>query len=245
MSTLNGGPGNIITDGLIFYIDAANYSSYTSGSTVWTDLTAGNINGILTGSTLPTYTTNGKGSFFFTGSAYSQAFFGNPISLVPGVSMSVFLWINQAPNGLTQAWSSFCAPRGSLTVTSPSATGWRIATNTSNILRIQFFSGSNNSGIMNLIGGIITSGSWQYIGFTLAGTIGRSYLNGIQAAIQDSSPSITDMTNSGSLVVGYENNGLNQFPASGSVALMQIYNRTLTAAEVLQNYNAQKTRFGL
>ena len=32
---------------------------------------------------------------------------------------------------------------------------------------------------------------------------------------------------------------------NGNVAVTQIYNRALTAAEVLQNYNAQKGRFGL
>jgi hypothetical protein len=31
----------------------------------------------------------------------------------------------------------------------------------------------------------------------------------------------------------------------GNVAIVQIYNRALTAAEVLQNYNATKSRFGL
>jgi hypothetical protein len=32
---------------------------------------------------------------------------------------------------------------------------------------------------------------------------------------------------------------------SGNVAIARIYNRALTAAEVLQNYNALKSRFGL
>jgi hypothetical protein len=31
----------------------------------------------------------------------------------------------------------------------------------------------------------------------------------------------------------------------GNIALVQIYNRTLTAQEVLQNYNATKGRYGL
>jgi hypothetical protein len=32
---------------------------------------------------------------------------------------------------------------------------------------------------------------------------------------------------------------------NGSIGLAIIYNRALTAAEILQNYNAVKTRFGL
>jgi hypothetical protein len=31
----------------------------------------------------------------------------------------------------------------------------------------------------------------------------------------------------------------------GYIALVQVYNRALSATDVLQNYNAQKTRFGL
>jgi hypothetical protein len=47
MSTLNGGPGNIVTNGLVLYLDAANYLSYTSGSTVWRDLSSSNLSGSL------------------------------------------------------------------------------------------------------------------------------------------------------------------------------------------------------
>ena len=32
---------------------------------------------------------------------------------------------------------------------------------------------------------------------------------------------------------------------NGNLAIARVYNRALTAAEVLQNYNAQKGRFGL
>jgi hypothetical protein len=32
---------------------------------------------------------------------------------------------------------------------------------------------------------------------------------------------------------------------SGSMAIAQVYNRALSATEILQNYNEQKSRFGL
>jgi hypothetical protein len=47
-------------------------------------------------------------------------------------------------------------------------------------------------------------------------------------------------------IIGVDANtssGLN--PMTGNIASVQIYNRALTAQEVLQNYNAQKGRFGL
>ena len=41
MSTLSGGP-NIVTNGLVLYLDAANVKSYVSGSTTWRDLSNNN-----------------------------------------------------------------------------------------------------------------------------------------------------------------------------------------------------------
>jgi len=38
---------------------------------------------------------------------------------------------------------------------------------------------------------------------------------------------------------------VNDYPFSGQIAITRIYNKALTAAEVLQNYNALKGRFGL
>ena len=65
MSTLNGGPGNIVTNGLVLYLDAANYLSYTSGSTVWRDLSSSNNSGSLING--PTFSSGNAGSIVFDG----------------------------------------------------------------------------------------------------------------------------------------------------------------------------------
>ena len=65
MSTLNGGPGNIVTNGLVLYLDAANYLSYTSGSTTWRDLSSSNNSGTLTNG--PTFSSANGGSIVFDG----------------------------------------------------------------------------------------------------------------------------------------------------------------------------------
>ena len=48
---------------------------------------------------------------------------------------------------------------------------------------------------------------------------------------------------------GVTQNNFNQYGGytfgSGDVGIIQIYNRNLTSAESTQNYNAQKSRFGL
>jgi len=60
-----GGAQPIVTDGLVFAIDAANYESYTSGSTTWSDLSGNGNNGTLTNG--PTFDSGNGGSIVFDG----------------------------------------------------------------------------------------------------------------------------------------------------------------------------------
>lgn len=55
----------IVTDGLVFYVDAANPRSYVSGGTTWDDLSFNLNNGILTSGV--TYNTSNGGSLVFDG----------------------------------------------------------------------------------------------------------------------------------------------------------------------------------
>ena len=65
MSTAEGG-GNIVTDGLVLLLDAANTKSYVSGSTIWNDLSRSGNTGTLTNG--PTYNSSNGGSIVFDGS---------------------------------------------------------------------------------------------------------------------------------------------------------------------------------
>jgi hypothetical protein len=40
-------------------------------------------------------------------------------------------------------------------------------------------------------------------------------------------------------------NGTRGYYYNGNIAIVKVYNRELTAAEVLQNYNVERSRFGL
>ncbi len=56
---------NIVTDGLVFAVDAANPSSYVSGSGVWKDQTINQNNGTLING--PTFDSENGGSINFDG----------------------------------------------------------------------------------------------------------------------------------------------------------------------------------
>ena len=60
---------NIVTDGLVLYLDAANPNSYVSGSTTWVDIAAGNNGTLVNG---PTFSSANGGSLLFNGTNQNQ-----------------------------------------------------------------------------------------------------------------------------------------------------------------------------
>jgi hypothetical protein len=56
---------NIVTDGLVLYLDAANTKSYVSGSTTWNDMSGFSNNGTLVNG--PTFNSANGGSIVFDG----------------------------------------------------------------------------------------------------------------------------------------------------------------------------------
>ena len=64
MAYINTPP--VVTNGLILHLDAGNRLSYTSGSTVWNDLSGNNNSGSLTNG--PTFNSANQGSIVFDGS---------------------------------------------------------------------------------------------------------------------------------------------------------------------------------
>lgn len=66
------------------------------------------------------------------------------------------------------------------------------------------------------------------------------YLNGIQ---ENTSASTTTFTGNGEILVGAYSTGANVF--TGRIACASVYNRVLSASEILQNFNALRGRFGV
>ena len=73
----------------------------------------------------------------------------------------------------------------------------------------------------------------------------KFYINGVLLGTQN----VTGVlgTNANGMSIGAYGgfNGGRSYYYSGDIATMKFYNRTLTDTEVLQNYNATKSRFGL
>ena len=115
----------------------------------------------------------------------------------------------------------------------------------------------------NLYGGVNTSGSFNYIGMGTTNLIGnrwyhfvhtydgstqKLYLNGVLMTTGSQSGSILYDANNTRVLIGADDNGggynsgAGYFHA-GKLSQVRIYNRGLSATEVLRNYNAQRKRY--
>jgi hypothetical protein len=217
---------NIVKDGLVFYIDAANSNSYISGSTKWNDLSRGGSNGTLINS--PTYNSSNGGSIVFDGvDDYIDC--GNSSTILVGNTLSCFVW---AYIGSTTAYQPMAAK-----VTGTYDSGWEIS-NSNGIARVTLrpaVAGNNN-----VSAGTFVINTWNYVGFTCDNVNIRLYLNNVLTGTTAvSSVTLNSIEN---LTIGKRAAG-NLY--IGRIANTSIYNRALSTTEITQNFNTMKSRFNI
>lgn len=91
-----------------------------------------------------------------------------------------------------------------------------------------------------ITGGSISTGNWYQAVAIIDGTTATLYLNGSQVATTTKTFTIGSW--SGNADIG-KRGALSQNYANAQIALVRVYNKALTAAEVLSNYNTTKGRF--
>ena len=222
---LSHGPG-VITDGLVLCLDAADSLSYPGSGTTWTDLSGNSNNGTLTNG--PTYSSTNGGSIVFDGSNdYVDCGNSSNLSITVG---TVCAWFKKSHGsgykGLVDkgrdgygAWSL------NVDETANTAT-FKARISGNNIALIASSSYGNDI--------------WNYVCGVYDGTNLSIYQNGTLS--NSASYSGTIGTNSESVRVGSANDGLY---FNGNIVQVQIYNKALTAAEIQQNFNALRGRFGI
>ena len=217
MSTVGGGV-NIVSNGLVLYLDASNTKSYVSGSTTWNDVSRNGNNGTLING--PTFNSANGGNIVFDGT--NDFVSGSCTTVNANVGMTTFIWVR----------TTITSPQVFFSHTSGANNGFRLEIDGGQFL-LTFGGVANYSS-----GNSVSDGNWKQLVVTTVGTTGRIYINGNLVA----SPTVGTMQGTP-----------NQFVISGStirflngnVASVILYNRALSAAEVLKNYNATKSRFGL
>ena len=234
MSTI--GSPNIVTDGLVLALDAANPKSYPGTGTAVSNL-SGNTNSTLTNG--PTFGSTFGGAFDFDGS--------NDRITTPITATN---WANVAFT--IQLWTSDCTQNDSVFelghdggVNNLGMVGAYWAS----LNRIFFYWRSSNGagvGTYITVPHDRTAPNNLCVTFTgIGGTNGTTlknnttiYLNGISYSVSSGGGASPQSTST--LLLGGA-----QYPLNGKIHNTLYYDRVLTPQEVLQNYNATKTRFGL
>ena len=125
-------------------------------------------------------------------------------------------------------------------VSSDGRNGWAFGLNTSTN-KIDFYIANNGGfGVEDFSTQTISNNIWYNVVVTYNGSNKIIYINGVQ----DSTFASGVNGNGGSnWSIGARPTGARNF--QGNIAVSQIYNRALTAAEVQQNFNALRGRYGI
>ena len=218
MATRYNYTGGIVTNGLVLNLDAAKTDSYPGTGTTWRDLSGRGNNGTLTNG--PTFSGIGKqASIVFDGvDDYIPTTYIMP-SQDSTTSFSWNCWVYPTRNNNRDI---FMGNRGG----------------NSPINFIKLTSSNFEYYPFNL-GGAMSLNQWQNICVVKNLTNFYYYKNGIQTATRSSS--VTSSANP--FFIGGDNTA-GEF-AVGRVSNAQIYNTALTAAEITQNFNALRGRYGI
>jgi len=232
----------IVTNGLVMYLDAADRTSYPGYGTTWRTLSGVN-NGTLTNG--PTYNNANGGSLVFDG-VDDFVEFGDVLDLGTN-SLTINHWLNINTYSVQIFMSKALA----------AAQNYRFATGMGSPItnRLYVFMQGNNPGadITPYGSTVLPLNTWfmaTYV-FDRSSSI-KIYYNGIQETLTGDA-TISQWN-------GLDFQSINPFrlatyttsnntgviaPMSGKMAITQMYFRTLSSQEILQNFNAQRQRFNI
>ena len=221
----------IVTNGLVLALDAANKKSYSGTGTSWIDLSGNNNVGTLVNS--PTYTNDNNGSILFDGVNTSINIPHDSNSMDFSLAQTICMWLR--PNSLASTNPLNQAYGGPGTIRHLDTGGF-----------IYYFGTNGGNGTpwtsRNSVF-TVTSNEIAFITVTRNQVSNQVlwYKNGIlqQSSDAASYETVANGTNPIILGDGFHGN------FDGDIFYCFVYNEALSSTEILQNYNATKSRFGL
>lgn len=249
----------VVTNGLVLWLDAGNNASYINSSnyydcgygcqyyssnpgctncnTQWKDMSGNGADGSLVNGPTVGYGTGG-GAMVFDGV--------NDYVTIPSFS-------NKPSSQITcEAWIYPTKPSvgtgtirgGVISATSNMYLGIIDSTDGGSTMSLHWANNTNNGAQRPASwNGSIPNNTWTHISGTYDGGTSRAYVNAVEVWSAGQTGTVTDST----YVVGTYGPTLTDVTHNfnGYVAVARIYNRGLTVAELLQNYNNGRSRFGV
>jgi hypothetical protein len=231
---------NIVTNGLVSYLDAGFRTSYPTTGTTWYDVSGFGLNGTLTNG--PTYSSLDGGSIVFDGTNDYVNNVGATTSFSFIQNTGIFTisaWVKL--NDLSTARYFMGNNDGNTT----SRGFWLGYSGTTGTVFLGITRALSNQYTLDLRKpNFFTDNNWVLVTCVGNRTNCQLYKNGIPFDTPVNFGTFATGNSTRALNIG-RINSLGAGYWSGNVALTQIYNRALSSTEVLQNFNAQKSRFGL
>jgi hypothetical protein len=214
----------IITDGLVLCLDAGNTKSYPGSGTSWSDLSGQGNTGTLTNG--PTYNSTNGGSLVFDG---TNDYVSTGLVLPsPSTTPTTF--------DLVFKYNSSSTFRGLIGSSAYRSTGFSVGFMGQSSMRMTYnASSSSYENNWSYDSSVISNGTFVFNGRNIS-----VYRNG--SLITTYTASFDVAQNANGMQIGRNLQG-GWNTSQVDVYSVRVYNKALTAAEVLQNYNALKGRY--
>jgi hypothetical protein len=227
----NVAPHIVYDSSLVLYLDAANPNSYPGSGTTWYDLSQYKNNVTLSGSTLPTYSTTYNGSFYFNGAGLATASSNSSLNI-------------SRPTVIVACTTGSLSNQQVIIAKGRAGNSYNYGIQS---VQSTAFNGINTTCPNGVSGLPATTIPMNIYAAAWDGTAVQYYRNGVYVG-SDTTCYSPILNNNFGLVIGAaeaaDNISYGSF-FTGSIAVVQIYNRQLSSTEIIQNQNALKGRFGL
>lgn len=237
-----GHGAQIVRDGLVLHLDAANVKSYPGSGTTWTDLSGNGNHGVLSGTT---HAIDDKGVMVFDASSdtcvvehnstlnFSSLFTVLVLVKVNSFNTStIYNIVSKKPtfNNTSQGWSCQYDYRttGILQYRNNDATSLNDQTPTSSI---------NNTYILN------QTTTYAHSAWVINNSNVSFYINAQFKSTHAINFTNTDSTTN--INIGKTVGSVGDPSLFMNLSYVQIYNRELTASEISQNFEATRGRYGI
>ena len=226
---------SIVKNGLVLNLDAANKKSYPGTGTIWYDLSKNKLNATIAGCT---YNSGNLGSLVYNGTTSTYVTIPDSTN-IRVQNFTISAWVKFA--GFNSYNGIICKPQSANNWTNPFASFlMRTDSNTSFVTSI----GSSTTYSNTSVSYSFSTNVFYNTVMTYDGTTIKAYING--SLVTNSNVGYTINYTSIPLLIGATGGGIPYGEnLNGNIYNTLMYNRTLSAGEIAQNYNALKGRFGL
>ena len=232
----------IVTDGLVLALDAADTNSYPGSGTTWYDVTGNGYNASLNSGAA--FDSTIQGISFDGTNDYATISNDTTIRYTPtdSFTLSAIFSLVDIQEYQDNLYSTNTTLFGRGSTSGAVGLGLRRETNG----QLSIYAGSRGASQITEAFNI-TANQIYSTTFTYTPSTQRLYVNGIFMSESDTSAGAGGSFDNTNWKIFYPGAvpGGNEKYGEGTIHTARLYNRALTAQEVLQNYNATKTRFGL